>query len=46
MMKRRILQIVLIAAATGFLVAGVLSGGFSDVKNKASLICYECIGIG
>ena len=46
MTKTRLLQLILLLAATGFLVAGVLTGGFSDVRNKASLICYECIGIG
>ena len=46
MMKKRFLQIVLLLAATGLLTAGILHGGFSDVMNKASLICYECIGIG
>ena len=45
-MRKRIAQAVLLAAAAVFLTAGILLGGFSDVKNKGVMICYECIGIG
>ena len=37
---------VLLAAAAGLFVIGLMDGGFSDVAGKANTICYECVGIG
>ena len=37
--------VVLVVAAVLFL-AGLKDGGFRNVKNKAVMICYECMGIG
>jgi len=36
----------LLIAAAVFLLLGIFRNGYNDVKNKASRICYECIGIG
>ena len=48
-MKKKIkiiLSVILLAAAVGLVVYGVIDGGYKDVKNKAVRICNECIGIG
>ena len=37
---------VLFVVAIILTVLGVSDGGFSDVLEKARMICYECIGIG
>ena len=37
---------VVLAAAAVLIVFGVMQGDALDVWRKASLICYECIGIG
>lgn len=37
--------VVLVAAAV-LIALGVMQGDAIDVWRKASLICYECIGIG
>ena len=29
-----------------FLVIGIINNDYKKIKNKASFICYECIGIG
>ena len=44
--KRLIAACALLALAVGLIALGVLDGGFTDVLNKARLICWECIGIG
>ncbi|MBO4845565.1 MAG: thioredoxin [Lachnospiraceae bacterium] len=44
--KTTVIRIVVLIAALALLVAGIIDGGFSDVMNKATRICYECIGIG
>ena len=41
-----VLRIVILAAAVAFIVTGVLTHGFADVRSKAVMICLECIGIG
>ena len=43
---RIIVRVVLLAAAILLLILGIMGNGFKDIKNKASMICYECIGIG
>ena len=43
---KRIFPFLVLLLALGFTVYGLLDGGFSDVLNKARMICYECIGIG
>ena len=40
------LQIALIVAAVGFIIAGVLNGSAKDVLYKAINICTECVGLG
>lgn len=37
---------VVLAVAVALIVVGVLQGDALDVWRKASLVCYECIGIG
>lgn len=36
----------LLAAAVALILAGISQKDFTDIKNKAIRICYECIGIG
>ena len=45
-LKINVIRGVILAAAVALTVAGGINGGFRDVKNKAIMICYECIGIG
>ena len=40
------LQIALIVAAVGFIIAGVFNGSARDVLYKAINICTECVGLG
>lgn len=40
------LQIALIVAAIGFIIAGVFNGSAKDVLYKAINICTECVGLG
>ena len=44
--SKRIVRIALLMLLIAFLVMGVRSNGFQDLKNKAIRICYECMGIG
>ena len=44
--KKLIVRAILIAACVLLIFAGLKDGGFKDVKNKATKICYECMGIG
>lgn len=37
---------VVLAVAVVLIVLGIIQGDALDVWRKASLICYECIGIG
>ena len=44
--KKMTIRIAILVVSAVLLVMGLQSGGFRDVKNKAIMICYECIGIG
>ena len=44
--KRLCARIVILLIAIVLTASGLKSGGFKDVKNKAVMICYECMGIG
>ena len=44
--KTTVIRIGVLIVALALLVAGIIDGGFGDVMNKATRICYECIGIG
>ncbi|MCR5281899.1 MAG: hypothetical protein K6E18_00875 [Lachnospiraceae bacterium] len=44
--KQALIRALVLAAAIVFLTLGLKDGGFRDVKNKAIMICYECMGIG
>lgn len=45
-MKRRVLQVSLIAAAAAFILLGIFRGEVAVVFTKAVNICLECIGLG
>lgn len=36
----------LLITALVLILVGINQNGFQDIKNKATRICYECIGIG
>ena len=40
------LWLVVLAAAAALIVLGVAQGDALDVWRKASMVCFECIGIG
>lgn len=44
--KRRVIQMVLIAAGLAMMTAGIRNGEAQTVLGKAINICLECIGIG
>ena len=46
MMKKLIVKVVIVILSIALILAGIAGGGFRDVKNKAAMICYECIGVG
>ncbi len=41
-----VLRAVLLVAAVGMILAGILNGSANDVLQKAIKICTECIGLG
>ena len=41
----RNLQVVILIAALGFIIAGVFNGSARDVLYKAVNICTECVGL-
>ncbi len=41
-----VLRAVLLVAAVGMILAGILNGSANDVLQKAIRICTECIGLG
>ena len=43
---KQYLKYVILAAAAGALVLGIVSGEAEMVLEKATAICLECIGIG
>ncbi len=48
-MKDRFLKsipYILLAAALGLCIYGIVSGDAEDVLMKAAAVCMECIGIG
>ena len=49
-MKRKtlinVIRVVLLIGAFLLMALGLNSRGFADVRNKATRICYECMGIG
>jgi hypothetical protein len=38
--------LIILIVAIMLMTIGIFQGGFADVLRKATLICYECIGIG
>ncbi len=45
-MKIKIIRGGILLLALLFIAVGIGQKGFTDIKNKAIRICYECIGIG
>ena len=43
---KTIIFILLFILASSFIAGGIITGGYSSVRNKAIRICNECIGIG
>lgn len=46
MKTRKILRRAIILVAVLFIFIGIYNGDIRDIVNKATRICYECIGIG
>lgn len=46
MLLKKYIRIVLLIAALIFIVLGLMSNGFDEVRSEAVMICMECIGIG
>lgn len=46
MQKTKLLRICLLAIAIALIAIGIYAGDCQDIFNKATMICYECIGIG
>ncbi|MCI8416005.1 MAG: hypothetical protein HFI33_00665 [Lachnospiraceae bacterium] len=44
--KNRLLQMLLLGAAVGFMITGWINGELQMVLEKSVNICLECIGIG
>ncbi len=42
----RVIRYIVLLAAVALIAYGVATGEYSGVLNKATRICYECIGIG
>ncbi|MCL1799367.1 MAG: hypothetical protein FWG23_06495 [Eggerthellaceae bacterium] len=40
------LWLLVLAIGILLIAVGTAQGGFADTLRKASLICYECIGVG
>lgn len=45
-MVKRILRLVLILSAFICMIIGLCLGHFRDNYSRASVICWECIGLG
>ncbi len=43
---RNVIACIILLAAVALIVLGIIGGEFSEVANKARMICYECIGLG
>ena len=46
MKKRSIISLALLAAGLAFIVIGAVRGEANAVRQKAIMICMECIGLG
>lgn len=44
--RKSLVRVALLIGAVLLFVWGITDGGFTDIKNKAIRICYECMGIG
>lgn len=46
MRRGSVMRMVLLLLAVGLIAVGLVTGEYKQVYRKASVICYECIGIG
>ena len=44
--KNHMIRLIILILALVLLAAGILTGGSTDIKSNAVMICMECIGIG
>ena len=44
--KKNLLRVLILAGGIVLLVTGIVAGDFDEVREKAVMICMECIGIG
>ena len=45
-MKQRVIQYTLAVIAAALIIIGIAQGDYSSTRQKAIVICLECIGIG
>lgn len=45
-LKKNWIIILIISLAIYFIIFGIVDGNYEMTKNKASMICTECIGLG
>ncbi len=46
MRRSSVIRVILLILAVGWIAIGLVTGEYKGVYRKASMICYECIGIG
>lgn len=46
MNKRKVLRLVFLILAVVLIGLGIYTGDYLGVLRKATMICFECIGIG
>ncbi|MGN0425700.1 MAG: CD1871A family CXXC motif-containing protein [Acetatifactor sp.] len=46
MRRNSVIRVTLLILAVGLIAAGLVTGEYRGVYRKASMICYECVGIG
>ena len=44
--KKNLLRALILAGGIVLLVSGLVAGDFEEVRQKAVMICMECIGLG
>lgn len=44
--KKNLLRALILAGSVLLLISGLVAGDFEEVREKAVMICMECIGIG
>jgi len=44
--KMKYIRLAIVVVAVAFIGVGIYTGEFEQLYRKASMICFECIGIG